>query len=67
MSSWIYFFISYPRKKRENRDDIVFVLPENDNEKPHHIYVDENFQKGIYFYMKVFKAKKSKEKKNMLF
>ena len=62
MSSWLYFFISYPRKKRENTEDIIFVKPEDDNEKPQCIYVEDNYQNQIYFYMKIFKVKKTKKK-----
>ena len=62
MSSSLYFFISYPRKKREIAEDIIFVMPEDDNEKPQCIYVDDNYQNQIYFYMKIFKVKKTKKK-----
>ena len=37
MFSWLYFFISYPRNKRENTEDIIFVKPEDGNVKPQYI------------------------------
>ena len=60
---FIYFFISYPRKEREKDEDIDFVVPDNDEEKPECVYSDDNYENGIHNYRKIFKAiNKSKEK-----
>ena len=61
MQKLLYFFISYPRKKRDNANDIVFVVPENKNQKPECIYTDENYDNQIYYYKKIFKVNKLKK------
>lgn len=53
---FLFFFISYTRKERENPEVIDFVIPENDKEKPECIYSFENFENDKYNYWKVFKA-----------
>ena len=58
----IYFFISYQRKKKENKDDIKFVIPEDDNLVPKCIKVEESYENQIYSYNKIFKVNKSSEK-----
>ena len=57
MTSWLYFFILYPRKKKDDSNDIIFVDPEND--KPICIFEDETYQNQIYYYKKIFKVDKS--------
>lgn len=53
---FLLFFISYTRKEREKAEDIDFVIPKNDKEKPECIYSVENFENGKYNYRKVFKT-----------
>ena len=31
---FLYFFISYQRKEKENSEDIDFIVPDNAQEKP---------------------------------
>ena len=60
MSTSIYFYISYPSTKKVNDDnDTIFVVPENNNDKPECIYNEENYQNNIYYYSKIFKVNKS--------
>ena len=63
MASFIYFFISYPRTKKDNPSDLFFIIPENSNAKPECIYTDENYENKIYYYKKIFKANKLAGKK----
>ena len=61
---FIYFFISYSRKERENREDIEFVVPDNDKETPECIISIENYENKAYNYKKIFRAiNKSKTSK----
>ena len=60
MASSLFFFISYPRQKRDNIDDIVFIVPNNQN--PECIFTEEFYQNQIYFYKKIYKVTKSNEK-----
>ena len=55
----LYFRITYPRKKKENTNDINFIVPEKDELKPKCIYLEEQFENQIFYYNKIFKAKKS--------
>ena len=59
MTSSLYLFITYPRKQRDNDSDIYFVVPENTEDKPQCIYIDESFQNQLYYYKKIYKVKKS--------
>ena len=59
MSSSLYFFILYPRKKREIPNDINFVELENNNKIPKCIFIEENYENQIYYYKKIFKVDKS--------
>ncbi len=52
----IYFFITYPRKKKENPNEIDFVEPKKKELKPECIYTDEHYENKIYFYNKVYKV-----------
>jgi len=58
-SQSLYFFISYPRIKRENQDDIYFVVPEDRNQIPKCIYMDESHEDKGYYYQKIFMVNKS--------
>ena len=61
---FIYFFISYPRKETENPEDIDFIVPDNDKEKPECIYTFDDFENGTHNYRKIFKTiNKSKNSK----
>ena len=59
-SSELYFFISYPRSKKEKEDDIYFVVPEDKNLIPKCIHKEETFENKVYYYQKIFKVKKAK-------
>ena len=62
MDDLIYFFIFYPRNEKENVNDIEFVIQENKSERPECIYSNEKYENKRYYYKKIFKFKKSKEK-----
>ena len=65
---FLYFFISYSRKEREDPEEITFVNPENDDEKPECIYSEQLYEKNSYSYRKVYKAiKKSSEKEGQFY
>ena len=65
---FLYFFISYSRKEREDPEAITFVCPENDDEKPECIYSEQLYEKNSYSYRKVYKAiKKSSEKEGQFY
>jgi hypothetical protein len=55
----LYFFITYFRKQKENANDIDFVVPENNENKPECIYIDEQYENQLYYYNKIFKVSKS--------
>ena len=55
----LYFFISYPRKKKENDIDISFIVPENKDQIPECILNDENYENQTYYYKKIFMVDKS--------
>ena len=59
MASSLYFFISYPRKKKEISNDIDFVEFENNNKIPQCIFIEEKYENQIYYYSKIFKVDKS--------
>ena len=63
--SFIYFFISYPRKERVNDEDIDFVVPDNESEKPECIYNDEKYENGCYYYKKIYKVIKNSKSANV--
>ena len=63
METKLYFFISYPLTKKVNADD-NFVVPEDKNNFPKCIYMDETFENGLYYYKKIFMINKSTEKGN---
>ena len=69
-SSVLYFFISYPRTKKEKEDDIYFVFPEDKNHIPKCIHKEETFENNVYYYQKIFmvnKAKTGKKANNYYF
>jgi len=41
MEAKIYFYISYPSTKKENVEDIIFIVPEDKNYTPTCIYIEE--------------------------
>ena len=53
---FIYFFITYQRKTRENEEDIYFVKPEKESEQPECIYWVETYENSMYNYRKIFIA-----------
>ena len=61
-SESLYFFISYPRNKRENQDDIYFVVPEDKNNIPKCIYMNEEHENKGYYYQKIYMINKSATK-----
>ena len=63
METKLYFFISYPLTKKVNADD-NFIVPEDKNNFPKCIYMDETFENGLYYYKKIFMINKSTEKGN---
>jgi len=56
---FLYFFIKYQRKSKENPNDIIFVEPENKELKPEPIFVDEIVDDPYYYYNKIYKVSKS--------
>ena len=62
MTNYVYFFVYYQVTKKEDSDDIIFVVPENKDQKPQCIYKDEIFDNRTYYYKKIFKADKSSAK-----
>ena len=58
-SASLYFFISYPRSKKEKEDDIYFVVPEDKNHIPKCIYKEETFENKVYYYQKIFMVNKA--------
>ena len=56
---FLYFFIKYKQKLKENADDIDFVIPENKNLKPESIYIEERYENPFYYYNKIFRVNKS--------
>ena len=56
---FLYFFISYARKSKEDKNDINFVVPEKNDLKPECIYMEESYENQIYYYNKIFKVNKS--------
>ena len=60
----IYFFISYTLSKKENPDDIEFIVPDKKDEKPQYIYSNETtMDDNKYLYKKIFKENESLEKR----
>jgi hypothetical protein len=58
-TKFLYFFITYIRKSKENTNDINFVVPEKKDLKPECIYIDEQYENQFYYYNKIFKVNKS--------
>ena len=58
-STSLYFFISYPRTKKEKEDDIYFVVPEDRNNIPKCIHKKEKFENKVYYYQKIFMVDKN--------
>ena len=60
METSLYFFISYERLKKDNDNDndIVFVVPENNNQKLECVFTDEIYDNQKYNYKKIFKVNK---------
>ena len=59
MTDFVYFIISYSRTKKENPNEIDFIIPDNKELKPECLYSDENFDNKIYHYKKIYKVNKS--------
>jgi hypothetical protein len=55
----LYFFIFYPRPKKEDKNRIKFFIPENKKDRPKCIYTEENYENNNYYYKKICKAPKS--------
>ena len=55
----LYFFIFYPRPKKEDKNSIKFFVPENKKDRPKCIYTEENDENNNYYYKKICKAPKS--------
>ena len=66
MSKKYYFFVYYPRSKKENDSDIDFVEPKDKTQVPECLYTFEDAPKDTFYYYKIFKAIKTqtKEKKS---
>ena len=62
----IYFFVTYPRKQKENDSDIEFVLSEKSNLKPVCIYKEEKYEGQRFYYNKIFAIEKPKKPKKKL-
>ena len=62
--NFLYFFITYTRKKKEEANDIDFVDPEKSELKPECIYLDEQYkdEEQLFYYNKIFKVSKSSGK-----
>lgn len=65
MSKSYYFFLYYPRNKKEKEKD-MFVEPEEKTEQPECIFSLEKEENGIFHYKKIFKAttKETQRKKS---
>ena len=71
MDNFIYFFVFYPKTKKENISEINFVIPENKEHKPDCIYYEETNDNKSFYYKKIFKvdrkAAKGKKADNCYF
>ena len=71
MTTSLYFFITYTRKKKENSENVEFIVPEKKSQKPECIFIDEKYENQKYYYNKIFKVDKStgkgKKKNNFNF
>ena len=57
---FLYFFITYNRSEKENKDDINFVVPEKKDLQPESIFGDDpQYENPYYYYNKLFKVSKS--------
>ena len=62
MDEFLYFFIYYPRNKKEISTYNKFIIPENENERPKCIYSSQIESNNYYLYKKIYKTKKSNSK-----
>ena len=53
MDNFAYFFVFYPKTKKEDANDIEFVIPENKEYQPECIFFEfiENIIKSILFFV----------------
>ena len=58
-NEFIYFFITYFRKQKENPSEIDFIVPENKEKQPIIVYFDEQVKNPFYFYNKILKVSKT--------
>ena len=58
---FLYFFITYQSKEKENENDIKFEIPEDKDLQSESIYVDEQYEnKNHYYdYNRIFRVNKS--------
>ena len=59
MSADIYFFISIPKSKKEETDDIIFIVPEDNRLKPECIYSVKCLVNNNFYLKNIFKANQS--------
>ena len=59
MDNFLYFFISYPKAQKENPNNITFVVPEKNEQKPECIHSEEIYDNKQFYYKKIFKVNKS--------
>ena len=64
MVEYMYFFIYYSRKVKENPSDVHFTEPEKKSEKPECFYSEDEYKNKKYYYKKIFKTKSSGKQKN---
>ena len=62
MDNFAYFFVFYPKTKKEDASDIEFVIPENKEHQPECIFFEETYDSKTYFYKKVFRVNKAAAK-----
>jgi len=48
-----YFFITYARKKKENSENVEFIVPEKKSQKSECIFIDEKYENLEYYYNKL--------------
>ena len=64
----MYFFLYYTSTIRENQSDVEFTEPQNRNQTPECIYLEEAESKNKrYCYYKIFKCKPSENSQNYKF
>ncbi len=47
--NYLYFFVEYLRKEKEEADDICFEVPEKDELKPECIYFEELYENQKFY------------------